>query len=405
MFGKKKDKELNLGDIDGSSDSQQPTISAKETSKKPKKQKKQKEPKERKEKEKKQKKPKQPKQPGSGRQALAYAMIIVGGLLCIRSISALAGAQNPLTQAQAEQAAALSTGISDLENQSANMPDIDSSIVESIKSQTSISDALQENLRSDAESCGLSIASISGFEKKNSFGVLKAGYQLEGSGDVSGITRFLQTLNDRNEAMLVNEVFLSEGPTITMPDGSVMKGGSQDYRIILEHSYTKGGQSEPVKQEQTVPETSEEEQQDPPQENSGHEHVFDNEGWTVAPTHETGGTKVKICSICNEVVTEDQPLDESAHTWGAGECGKRTCEVCGEQETVPHHYMSNWTETPEPTCYLIGYRTRRCLNEDCNAEETEEIPKTEHSWIVQDGREICGVCGEAKDVGLQVTTS
>lgn len=90
---------------------------------------------------------------------------------------------------------------------------------------------------------------------------------------------------------------------------------------------------------------------------------------------------------------------------GVGECGKRTCEVCGEQETEPHHYMSNWTVTSEPTCYLIGYRTRRCLNEDCNAEETEEIPKTEHSWIVQDGREICGVCGEAKDVGLQVTTS
>lgn len=393
MFGKKKAEELNLGDIVGSSNSRQSHKKEKE-----KKQKKHKEPKE--------KKQKNPKQPRNGKQVLAYAMIIVGGMLCIRSISALAEAQNPLTQVQAEQAAALSTEISDLEKQYVSLPDIDSTIVESIKSPTSISDSLQENLRSDAENCGLSIATISGFEKKNSFGVLKAGYQLEGSGDVSGITKFLQTLNDRNEAMLVNEVFLSEGPTLTMPNGTVMKGGSQDYRIILEHSYTKGTQSEPVQQqEQDKSDTEGPEQQEQPQENSGHEHVFDNEGWTVAPTHESGGTKVKICSICNEVVTEDQPLDEFAHTWRPGECGKRTCEICGEQETEPHHYMSNWIVTSEPTCYLIGYRTRHCLNEDCVIEETEEIPKTEHSWIVQDGREICGVCGEAKDIGLPVTTS
>lgn len=393
MFGKKKAEELNLGDIVGSSNSRQSHKKEKE-----KKQKKHKEPKE--------KKQKNPKQPRNGKQVLAYAMIIVGGMLCIRSISALAEAQNPLTQVQAEQAAALSTEISDLEKQYVSLPDIDSTIVESIKSPTSISDSLQENLRSDAENCGLSIATITGFEKKNSFGVLKAGYQLEGSGDVSGITKFLQTLNDRNEAMLVNEVFLSEGPTLTMPNGTVMKGGSQDYRIILEHSYTKGTQSEPVQQqEQDKSDTEGPEQQEQPQENSGHEHVFDNEGWTVAPTHESGGTKVKICSICNEVVTEDQPLDESAHTWRPSECGKRTCEICGEQETEPHHYMSNWIVTSEPTCYLIGYRTRHCLNEDCVIEETEEIPKTEHSWIVQDGREICGVCGEAKDIGLPVTTS
>ena len=393
MFGKKKAEELNLGDIVGSSNRQQSHKKEKE-----KKQKKHKEPKE--------KKQKNPKQPRNGKQVLAYAMIIVGGMLCIRSISALAEAQNPLTQVQAEQAAALSTEISDLEKQYVSLPDIDSTIVESIKSPTSISDSLQENLRSDAENCGLSIATITGFEKKNSFGVLKAGYQLEGSGDVSGITKFLQTLNDRNEAMLVNEVFLSEGPTLTMPNGTVMKGGSQDYRIILEHSYTKGTQSEPVQQqEQDKSDTEGPERQEQPHENSGHEHVFDNEGWTVAPTHESGGTKVKICSICNEVVTEDQPLDESAHTWGPGECGKRTCEICGEQETEPHHYMSNWIVTSEPTCYLIGYRTRHCLNEDCVIEETEEIPKTEHSWIVQDGREICGVCGEAKDIGLPVTTS
>jgi len=188
MFGKKKAEELNLGDIVGSSNSQQSHKKEKE-----KKQKKHKEPKE--------KKQKNPKQPRNGKQVLAYAMIIVGGMLCIRSISALAEAQNPLTQVQAEQAAALSTEISDLEKQYVSLPDIDSTIVESIKSPTSISDSLQENLRSDAENCGLSIATITGFEKKNSFGVLKAGYQLEGSGDVSGITKFLQTLNDRNEAL------------------------------------------------------------------------------------------------------------------------------------------------------------------------------------------------------------
>ena len=134
MFGKKKAEELNLGDIVGSSNSQQSHKKEKE-----KKQKKHKEPKE--------KKQKNPKQPRNGKQVLAYAMIIVGGMLCIRSISALAEAQNPLTQVQAEQAAALSTEISDLEKQYVSLPDIDSTIVESIKSPTSISDSLQENLR------------------------------------------------------------------------------------------------------------------------------------------------------------------------------------------------------------------------------------------------------------------
>ena len=77
MFGKKKAEELNLGDIVGSSNSRQSHKKEKE-----KKQKKHKEPKE--------KKQKNPKQPRNGKQVLAYAMIIVGGMLCIRSISALA---------------------------------------------------------------------------------------------------------------------------------------------------------------------------------------------------------------------------------------------------------------------------------------------------------------------------
>ena len=79
-----------------------------------------------------------------------------------------------------------------------------------------------------------------------------------------------------------------------------------------------------------------------------------NYAWTVktAATCAAAGKKEGVCSVCDDKITEDIPIDASAHTGN----------------------YSEWTIEKQPTATEKGKRTRFCR--DCNAKFEEDIEPT-----------------------------
>jgi len=118
-------------------------------------------------------------------------------------------------------------------------------------------------------------------------------------------------------------------------------------------------------------------------------HVFGD--WVVVeePTCTSQGIMQRVCVNCGEIDTETIPkLD---HTYTAEvtlpTCTDRgyttyTCE-CGASyvsnytDLLPHT-MGEWEVTTAPTCTAEGIKTRICTG--CSYTETENVPKTEHTY-------------------------
>ena len=100
----------------------------------------------------------------------------------------------------------------------------------------------------------------------------------------------------------------------------------------------------------------------------GHTEVTDE---AVAPTcTETGLTEGKHCSVCGEVLVAQETVDALGHSYDEGiittnpSCTAEgvktfTCEICGDSytkniEATGHNYIP--VVTP-PTCTEIGYTT------------------------------------------------
>ena len=85
----------------------------------------------------------------------------------------------------------------------------------------------------------------------------------------------------------------------------------------------------------------------------GHTAVTDA---AVAPTcTEPGKTEGSHCSVCNEVLTEQQTIAALGHD------------------------MGEYVQTTAPTCTEKGVKTATCKREGCNHTETQEIPAKGHT--------------------------
>ena len=135
----------------------------------------------------------------------------------------------------------------------------------------------------------------------------------------------------------------------------------------------------------------------------GHVEVVDT---AVAPTcTETGLTEGKHCSVCYVVIVDQEVIPANGHYFDSVVTNP-TCEEqgytthtchCGEIRVDTYtdalgHSLGQWQTTEDPTCTGKGSERRNCDN--CDYYETRATSPIGHSWIEEDGNEICTSCGE-----------
>lgn len=125
------------------------------------------------------------------------------------------------------------------------------------------------------------------------------------------------------------------------------------------------------------------------------EHVVVKDA-AVAPTcKETGLTAGEHCSVCGEVLIAQEKVDKLAHTEvidaaiaptcsGIGLTEGKHCSVCKEvllaQEVVPAaHTFGEWEDAVLADCFFDGEQKRSCTV--CGEEETQTVEKLSHSFV------------------------
>ena len=163
--------------------------------------------------------------------------------------------------------------------------------------------------------------------------------------------------------------------------------------------------------------------------------------WSIKTeaTCKTAGLKTRTCSVCSAIQEETIPVtnEHSFSDWKVIEkatstkSGKiqRVCPACGKTETMTFEYTgtgststtvyvpthtahsyTKWVITKAATCKEEGERERTCT--ECNAKETDTIPKVSHDWSdwkvtkemtpKEDGEKEkqCLICGEIKKTSI-----
>lgn len=129
-----------------------------------------------------------------------------------------------------------------------------------------------------------------------------------------------------------------------------------------------------------------------------HSHTWD-EGWvTKQPTCKEEGQALLTCTACG--TTKTQTLEKTdSHTYGGcekvdGSIHKRSCAVCGQEETASHNWNSGKI-TKQPSCKESGIKTYTCA--DCGATRTEPVAKTEDHDFDNACDTSCGKCGLSRE--------
>lgn len=120
-----------------------------------------------------------------------------------------------------------------------------------------------------------------------------------------------------------------------------------------------------------------------------------------AATCTGAGIKTFTCGVCGATKTESIP--PAGHTYGGwqqadGTSHKRTCTVCGGEETKAHTWDSG-TITTKPTCLAQGEKTFSCT--ECGASRKETLPIAGHTfsdWSADEKTHFrtCTVCGKTE---------
>ena len=126
---------------------------------------------------------------------------------------------------------------------------------------------------------------------------------------------------------------------------------------------------------------------------TGHKPVVDE---AVPATCTTSGlTEGTHCSVCGLTLTAPEVIDPLGHQWSKGmvvvapTCTKPgvkeiTCLRCEETKTevilaLDHEFSDEWTVDTEPTCTTKGSKSHHCIRCDEKSDETV-IPATGHSF-------------------------
>ncbi len=124
-----------------------------------------------------------------------------------------------------------------------------------------------------------------------------------------------------------------------------------------------------------------------------HSEAYDE---AVPPTcTEDGLTEGSHCSVCGNVLEEQQTDPSTGHAWGEWEVHRTSCSVEGyrihtcandpehvEREEIPateHSYAADFTVDTPATCTAEGSKSRHCENCDDRTDVTV-IPATGHAW-------------------------
>ena len=134
------------------------------------------------------------------------------------------------------------------------------------------------------------------------------------------------------------------------------------------------------------------------------EHKHDYKEEVVAAACGKEGSKIFICTICNDSYSEIIPALEHSYnltniinpTCTSKGTKTYTCENCSNsylEEVEPTGHSYNKTITKNATCSSEGLITYTCSQ--CNNSYTESIAKLEHSWIAATctTAKTCYVCG------------
>ena len=145
------------------------------------------------------------------------------------------------------------------------------------------------------------------------------------------------------------------------------------------------------------------------------EHVW--KSVTTEPTCTENGFTLKVCTICNKGVSENE-TEAFGHNWSivtnpptctSGGYDTKTCSVCGEVVIEEKNALGHkWTVvTTEPTCTEVGFDTKTCFNcgEVVIENEAEQLGHsfgTAYTYDENNHWHNCARCDEIKDFETHV---
>lgn len=383
------------------------------------------------------------------KSVLGIMFMIAGTGLCMWGLST---EPQVLSESDLKTIDSLKTEIRQLTERDSKLGDVNPNVLAAVSEETSYNEAVHSELLEIAQSNGLTITDESTYAKANEANIKKTYYSFEGYGDIQGIVQFLQALSNLDRALLVESVALREPTELVgnFQDSNARgSSGKKSFSLVIEDSHKRdlseleemqdnqmdlnsgnhqavvgessdeqissddGSESEESKESldsqgmELTDESQSEEQSSSGEsdESKEHEHVWGEVAWKKAPTHEEPGIKIRVCSECKDIeeFSDDECDIKNGHDFGNGECGKRTCSVCGYKETEAKHKFGPMTVYSAATCDQTGWNEHTCV--ECGFKEQVESPMIPHNFKKDDsGKMVCEYCGISQESAAGGTT-
>lgn len=370
---------------------------------------------------------------------LGIMFMLAGTGLCMWGLST---EPQVLSETDLKTIDSLKTEIRQLTERDAKLGEVNPNVLAAVSEETSYNETIHTELLEVAKSNGLTITDESTYAKANEANIKKAYYSFEGYGDIQGIVQFLQALSNLDRALLVESVALREPTELVgnFADGSTQNvSGKKSFSLVIEDSHKRDlSELEAMQDNQmdlnsgsqqvVIGESNEtdsdlqgmqladedfknestggsEESKNESDSSKEHEHTWGEVAWKKAPTHEEPGIKIRVCSECKDIeeFADDECDVKNGHDFGDGECGKRTCSVCGYKETEAKHKFGPMTVYSAATCDQTGWNEHTCV--ECGFKEQVESPMIPHNFKKDEaGKMVCEYCGISQESAAGGTT-